>query len=128
MPKLGKRSKDNLATCHVDLQRLIIEAIRHYDFSVICGHRGEKEQNEAFDKGTSQLKYPFGNHNCIPSLAVDIAPYPIDWKDLNRFHYLAGVVLTIAEQLRLNIGWGGNWKKLKDYPHFELIEHVDKVH
>jgi peptidoglycan L-alanyl-D-glutamate endopeptidase CwlK len=45
MAKFSKRSKDNLATCHEDLQTLFNEVIQYTDCIVICGHRGEEEHN-----------------------------------------------------------------------------------
>jgi hypothetical protein len=48
------------------------------DFKILCGHREEKEQNEAFNKGNSKLKWPQSKHNSLPSLAVDIAPFPVN--------------------------------------------------
>lgn len=122
MYKFSSKSKKNLESCHQDLQRVFNEVIKITDCSVICGHRSEEEQNEAFENGRSHLKWPKSNHNNIPSRAVDVAPYPIDWNDINRFFYLSGVVFTIANQLNIQIAWGGHWKSLKDYPHFELKE------
>ena len=120
MAKFGKRSRSNLATCHADIQKVLNEAIKYFDFSVICGYRGKKAQNEAYKKGFSKLKFPLGKHNKKPSLAVDLAPYPIDWKDNLRFAFMAGVIMTIADQMGIELEWGGHWKSFKDYPHFQL--------
>ncbi len=121
MPSFGKKSLDLLATCHPDLQAVLNESIKITDFTVLCGHRDEKEQNEAFAKGFSKVKYPNSKHNSTPSEAVDCAPYPISWdkKDEYRFHYMAGVILTVAKMLHKQIEWGGDWTKFKDLPHFE---------
>ncbi len=56
----------------------------------------------------------------MPSLAVDLAPYPIDWNDLKRFHELAGRILEVAALLDIPLTWGGHWHSFKDYPHYEL--------
>lgn len=139
MPKFGKTSKARLETCHEDLQTLFNHIVEAVDCSIICGHRGEEEQNEAFAKGNSQKEYPHGKHNGMPSRAVDVCPYPIDWNDRERFYYFAGYVLSQAQILKElgeiihNIRWGGNWRGFKngvidfskntfdDLPHFELI-------
>lgn len=129
MPSLSKKSKAILETCHSDIQRVMNEAIKYFDFTVLEGHRGEAAQNAAFAAGKSKLKYPFGKHNNLPSLAVDIAPYPIDWKNRERFIYLAGVVMGIASQMNIKLRWGGDWNgdtevadnKFDDLPHFELL-------
>lgn len=128
MPRFGKRSKARLATCDSRLQNLFNEVIKHFDCSVLEGHRGEKEQNEAYAKGNSKLRYPDGKHNKIPSIAVDVVPYPIDWQDRERMTYFAGFVMGIASGMGLKIRWGGDWNmntELKDnnfddLPHFEI--------
>lgn len=63
MPKFGTRSRSNLETCHENLQKLFNEVIKHYDCSVICGHRGQQEQDQAFHDGRSKLKFPQSKHN-----------------------------------------------------------------
>lgn len=126
MPKFSARSLKNLEQCHPLLQLLMYEAIKVTDFSVICGFRGEREQNEAYDRGNSKLKWPQSKHNQTPSLAVDIVPYPIDWNDERRFRTLGTVVKEIWAQLPeekkegWSLSWGGDWKTFKDFPHFEL--------
>ncbi len=128
MPKFGKRSRSRLSTCDSRLQNLFNEIIKYFDCSILEGHRGEKEQNEAYAKGNSKLRYPDGKHNKSPSIAVDVAPYPIDWSDRDRFHYFGGYVLGVAKQMGLNIRWGGDWNqdtqtkdnKFDDLVHFEI--------
>ena len=130
MPRFGSRSKKRLATCDDRLQDLFKEVVKHFDCSVIQGHRGKADQNKAFDEGRSKLRYPDGNHNASPSKAVDVAPYPIDWSDRDRFHYFGGFVLGIASQMGLKIRWGGDWdrdtqvkdNKFDDLPQFEIRE------
>ena len=139
MPKFGRKSRERLETCHKDLQVLFNHVIENIDCSVLCGHRGEKEQNEAVASGRSKANYPHGKHNASPSNAIDVAPYPIDWNDNERFYYFAGFVLATAKILKdigeisHNIRWGGNWRGIRngvidfskntfdDLPHFELL-------
>lgn len=133
MPIFSSASEKQLATCHPDLQRLLREAIKIVDFVVVEGHRDKEAQNAAFAKGLSKLPWPRGNHNSLPSLAADIAPYPIDWSDqsraLERFVFMQGIVWATAQRLgipiRLGIDWNRNLdmrdeKGLHDYPHVEL--------
>lgn len=77
------------------------------------------------------MKWPKSKHNSQPSLAVDVAPYPIDWKDERRFILFAGFVMGIAKAKGINLRWGGDWNgnfrvgddgKLFDAPHFEMVE------
>jgi peptidoglycan L-alanyl-D-glutamate endopeptidase CwlK len=128
MASFGKKSQERLNTCDPRLVELFEEVVEHFDCTVIQGYRDEVEQNKAFEDGFSKLKYPQGSHNKYPSLAVDIAPYPIDWKDRDRFHLFAGFVKGIASQMGLNIRWGGDWNSdthtkdnnFDDLPHFEV--------
>ena len=128
MPRFSKRSKNRLNTCHSKLQELFNEVVKHFDCTIIEGHRGQKKQDEAYNKGNSKIKFPYGKHNASPSVAVDVAPYPIDWNDRDRFHYFAGYVLGTAKQMGLKIRWGGDWdmdtkvkdNKFDDLVHFEI--------
>ena len=122
MPKFGTTSLKRLESCHPKLQEIMNEAIKQMDFSVLEGHRNEEDQNKYFAEGKSKVAFPDGKHNDFPSRAVDIAPYPIDWKDRDRQHLLAGRVLAIAEMKGIKIRWGGFFKNFYDSPHFELVK------
>ena len=128
MPKFSQSSLSKLSTCHLDLQWLFNEVIKYFDCTIICGRRTEADQNQAFAEGKSKLKYPNSKHNKIPSLAIDVCPFPINWKDRDRFYFFGGFVKGIACQLGINIRWGGDWdgdtdladQNLYDLPHYEL--------
>lgn len=130
MPAFGKSSLDKLATCDPRLQKVFNEVIKHFDCTVIEGHRGEAAQNKAFAEGKSKLKYPQGKHNKTPSLAADVLPYPIDWNDTNRMRYFAGFVVGIAATMGIKLRWGGDWNQntelkdnsFNDLPHFEIAD------
>ena len=130
MPKFGRSSKQRLETCHEDLQEIFNEVIKYFDCSVLCGHRGEEDQNKAVASGNSKVAWPNGRHNANPSNAVDVAPYPIDWEDRERMTYFAGMVMGIAKVRGIPLRWGGDWNSdtnlkdnnFDDLPHFELRE------
>jgi peptidoglycan L-alanyl-D-glutamate endopeptidase CwlK len=123
----------------MELQILFFEVVRFFDCTVLEGHRGEEEQNDAFARGATKLKWPDGKHNREPSIAIDVAPYPINFsqepKNIARYYLFAGYVLGIAEQLKAqgkmtySIRWGGDWdsdkdlsdQKFDDLVHFELV-------
>ena len=129
MPKLSARSVKNLKTCHPDLARLFTEVVKNFDCSVLCGYRGPEEQNEAFQTGRSKKIFPKSLHNKLPSIAVDVVPYPINWENLERFYFFGGFVKGISTILGIKIKWGGDWdcdtltddQFFLDLPHFELI-------
>lgn len=130
MRTFSKASQDKLNTCHPDLIKLFNRVIQIVDCTVIFGFRGEAEQNEAFRTGKSEKAWPDSLHNKIPSLAVDIAPYPIDWKNTKRFYHFAGVVRGVAAEMGIKIRSGCDWdsdfdlddQKLFDLVHFELAD------
>jgi len=133
MPIFSRASKQKLATCDIRLQRIFDRVIQEYDCSIISGRRDQEEQNELERNGRSKLKFPHSKHNKSPSLAVDAAPYPIDWSDRERAGVFAGFVLGVAFQLGIPIRWGGDWdgdwqvrdNVFDDLWHFELIETED---
>ena len=128
MPRFGKTSKRRLATCEDKLQNLFKEVVKHFDCSVLVGYRGRNEQDTAFESGHSKVKWPNGKHNKKPSVAVDVAPYPIDWDDRERFIYFGGFVKGCAFRMGIPLRWGGDWdsdtqlsdNKFDDLVHFEL--------
>lgn len=130
MPKFSKKSLSKLETCDKRLQDLFLRVVKKFDCTILEGHRGKDRQNKLFNEGKSKLKYPKGKHNSLPSKAVDVAPYPIDWNDRERFTYFAGYVVGIAYQMGLKIRWGGDWdmdtqvkdNNFDDLPHFEIKE------
>lgn len=125
----GEKSESNLQQCHINIQRILYEAIKIVDFSVITGTRGKEEQNRAFYLGRSTLQWPDSKHNKSPSLAVDIIPYPSKWSSRKNFYFLAGVIKAVAYKEGLKVRWGGDWdsdnnfsdQKFNDLAHFELV-------
>jgi peptidoglycan L-alanyl-D-glutamate endopeptidase CwlK len=130
MPSFSKRSSNNLDSCDWDLQRLFRRVVKKFDCTVIVGHRTEEAQDEAFRTGHSKKEWPDSKHNTHPSIAVDVAPYPIDWNDRERFSLFAGYVLGVASEMGINIRWGGDWDRdtqvkdntFDDLVHFEIVK------
>lgn len=136
MPKFSKRSQENLATADIKIQQLFNEVIKDFDCTVIYGHRSIEEQFELFKQGREKKDGWWvktgktvtnldghnkkSKHNYLPSKAVDVCPYPIDWNDIERFKLLATIVKQKAKELNIEITWGGDWVSFKDYPHFEI--------
>jgi len=122
MPIHSASSRKKLLECHDDIQRLVAAVAERTDLLVICGHRGKREQNEAFMSRRSQLPWPHSKHNKVPSLAVDLTPDPLNWKDIEAFKKLGALVKEVAGELNIEIKWGGDFVTWKDYPHFELVK------
>lgn len=133
MPKFGKQSQDILFQLHPNLQCLLNEAIKYVDIHLLCGYRGEKEQNEAVASGTSEKQWPNSKHNRIPSHAVDLVPYyptgpHIRWTEKEGMYLLVGFLKGLAVSMGIKIRSGADWdgdydtkdQKLNDLPHIEL--------
>jgi len=66
----------------------------------------------------------------MPSVAVDIAPYPIDWNNIERFAQLGGIIKGIAHTKGVKIRCGFDWDcdgditdhSFMDWPHIELVD------
>lgn len=129
MPRFSYKSKQNLASAHPDLQRLFNEVVKEFDLIILCGHRPVEEQQRLYAQGRTapgkrvtnidgvRVK---GRHNYRPALAIDAAPYPLDWSDTARFREMGEVVEKVAARLGIQVSWGGRWKRFVDLPHFEL--------
>jgi len=132
--RFSQRSLDRLGTCHPDLVLLITEALAcpecPSDMTVLCGYRGEAEQNAAFESGASKLRFPQSRHNQYPSLAVDVAPYvngSVSW-DWDHYYPLAAHIKGTWTRLQAagrfseayDLEWGGDWQSFKDGPHWQL--------
>ena len=118
MPKFSAKSIANLESCDCRLQAIFNYVIIYRDCSILCGYRGKDEQDRDFSRGKSRLKWPFSKHNKIPSQAIDVVPYPIDWDDIERFKRFVQFVKMTAETMKIEIICGADWGW--DYPHFEL--------
>ena len=124
MPKFGKRSKERLRGIDARLVSVLNELVKIMDVTIIEGLRSEQRQEKLLKEGSTKTK--FSKH--ITGKAVDLAPYPIDWNDRDRFHYFAGYVIGIASSMGIKIRWGGDWdmdtqtkdNNFDDLPHFEL--------
>jgi len=104
---------------HPDLVKLVEVVGLKTSCKLICGYRGEQEQNDAFMRGNSKLKYPMSKHNKLPSEAIDLIPLPVDWNDLDHFKTFCTLVIQCANELGLNVvSFGLKYKW--DYPHFQL--------
>lgn len=129
MPSFSRRSLARLETCDPDLQRLFLRVVKTWDCTILEGHRGRVAQDAAVRAGLSRVQWPHGNHNKEPSAAADVAPWPLDWTNLDRFYMFAGYVLGVASEMGIPIRSGLDWdsdrettdQSLIDGPHFELV-------
>ena len=132
MPTFSQRSLDRLKNVHPDLQTLMHHVIEDFDITVLCGLRTQEEQSELYAKGRWKpgkiVTFKDGierRSKHQDGMAVDVAPYPIDWDDTERFNKMGLFILETARKLKQDglidhdVAWGGTWR-FKDYPHFEI--------
>lgn len=129
MAKFGVASKTQLATAHVSLQKLFNEVIKWWDCQVLEGRRSEAQHKINLATGASKTEHSKHVTGDKPSLAVDVAPFPVKWTDYQRFYAFAGFVVGTAIQMGIKIRWGGDWDSDRDFSdqtfndlvHFELV-------
>lgn len=121
MIKYGKGSQAKIAELDGRLQTLLHRysdvAPESLDLSVICGFRGEAEQNAAYKLGRSKLEWPRSAHNKQPAKAFDFNPYPFtDFSDRDAWLMRQGALRIVAAihgiRLKPLIDW--------DLPHVEI--------
>lgn len=129
MPKFSAVSKARLAAAHPLLQQLMNEAILEFDFTILQSQRGRADQELAFRRGNTKVHYGSSAHNWTPAIALDIAPYPINWNDVKAFRRLQmGIIKPLAVKLKIPIRLGCDWdmdgntadERFVDWPHVEL--------
>lgn len=126
--KLSKSSLDRLVGVNPSLVAVFKKACESmpFDITVLEGLRTAERQAELLKQGATKVqvsRHMSGN-------AIDIAPYPIDWNDTERFKIVAHHMFAAAKELGIVIRWGGNWSRqdetvkptssFVDMPHFEL--------
>ena len=120
MFKFSAKSIRNLAGVHPDLQLVMYHAIVNspLDFSITEGRRTMDRQKELVNVGASMTI----NSRHLTGHAVDVAVFigreaRWDWPLYDR---LAEHIKATAQKLGIPIEWGGDWKRFKDGPHYQL--------
>lgn len=115
--RLSQRSLRNLEGIHKDLFSVVNRAIEitDQDFSVIEGLRSYERQKELYADGKSKTL----NSRHLTGHAVDLAPYPLSW-DWTYFYPIADAMKAAAQELNVDLEWGGDWSSFPDGPHFQL--------
>lgn len=130
MPAFSEKSLAKLATCDPRIQRVFEAVVVEFDCTILEGHRDQDRQGQMIAEGKSKTPWPNSKHNAEPSLAADVAVYPIDWEDRERQTLFAGYVLATARAMGITLRWGGDWDRdtevrdnsFDDLVHFEIVE------
>ena len=123
MPRFGKTSKKRLKGVDDRLVKVLNELIKIMDVTIIEGLRTSERQEELLKKGATKVKY--SKH--MEGKAVDLSPYPIDWKNRDGFHYMGGMIRGRAKQLDIMVRWRGDWDSDGDVKDngFDDLVHVE---
>ena len=124
MPSFSSKSLARLNSTDERLVRVFTEVVKHFDCTILEGKRTVDRQKMLVAQGKSKTM----NSKHLTGKAVDVAPYPIDWNDRERFTYFAGYVMGIAAKMGIKLRWGGDWARdtqvsnnsFDDLPHFEI--------
>ncbi|WP_048795115.1 MULTISPECIES: M15 family metallopeptidase [Serratia] len=114
------RSENNLCGVNPDLVRVVRRALAlsDVDFGITEGLRTPERQRQLVAAGKSQTQ----NSRHLTGHAVDVFAYPTpagswEWK---YYSQISAAFKQAAAELNIPIEWGGDWKTLKDGPHFQL--------
>lgn len=118
---LSERDERRLTGVHDNLARVIRRAAETapLPFAVLEGLRSRDRQRQLVATGASKTM----NSRHLTGHAVDIAPLgdngQISW-DWPLYHKLAPAVKAAAAELGVAIEWGGDWRRFRDGPHWQL--------
>ena len=112
MNGFGRSSRKHLATVEGRGQQLAYRVLRIKDHSIICGHRKQREQDRAYREGFSNLPWPDGKHNRLPSVAMDVQTYPVPTNEQalrEEQLYLLGLYKGVGSEMDIPVRTGADW-------------------
>ena len=121
MRTFSARSKRNMKGLHPDLIAVLNTALQRtpLDFVVTEGLRTEARQRELVASGASKTM----NSRHLTGHAFDVAMIMdqggITWQ-FGAYRDAAKVFKDAAQELGVDLEWGGDWRSFKDGPHFQL--------
>ncbi|WP_162475625.1 M15 family metallopeptidase, partial [Candidatus Erwinia dacicola] len=88
------------------------------DFGITEGLRSQERQKQMVAQSSSQTM----NSRHLTGHAVDVVAYvgsDISW-NMPLYQQIAQAFKQASAELSIPVEWGGDWKTLKDGPHFQL--------
>lgn len=118
--ELTKKDIQRMKGVHPALVRLFTEVARTspIPFMILEGRRSLEQQKKNIENGVSwtlKSKHLTGH-------ALDVIPL-VEGKPTWSwpvYHKFAPIVKAVAKKLKIEVTWGGDWKKTKDGPHWEI--------
>jgi len=123
--ELSDAQLKRMARAHPDLQKIIKRAaeITSVPFTILQADRTLAQQKANVAKGVSwtmRSRHLIGADGMV--YAVDIAPLvggKVSWS-WPLYYKLAPIIKQAALDVGIPVEWGGDWKKNKDGPHWQL--------
>lgn len=128
MRQWDARSLRNLQGIHPDLRKVMDRALQEAPFAFVVteGLRTLERQKELVRIGASKTL----NSRHLTGHAVDLVPFvdidkdgKVETEEMYAwplYNKLAPVIKAAALKEGVDIIWGGDWKKFRDGPHWEL--------
>jgi len=132
MRRWSDRSLKSMDGIHPDLRRVLDDALQSspHDFVVTEGLRSIERQRELLRIGASKTL----NSRHLTGHAIDLYAWvdmnvdgKVVFEEMSNVHLLTAIANAIkasAAKLDTPIVWGGDWRKFRDLPHFELNRKV----
>lgn len=120
MTVLNDKSLKLLGQVHPDLKKIVLQCAKtsQMDFIVTEGRRTLARQKELRAAGASQTLRSRHLTGHAVDLAVKVGG-KVRW-DWPLYSALAKEMKAAAGKVGVPVEWGGDWKSLKDGPHYQL--------
>ena len=135
---LSRRSIRKMRGLHAHLKAVTYRASEilrgmdggHIDFRVGECVRTDERQARLLKAGRSKTKnsrhllqylkeYGVWEHRCAAIDLIALVDSEVTW-NWPAYHVIAKAMKQAADELDVDIDWGGNWKSFPDGPHFQL--------
>ena len=118
--RFSKRSEAHMVGVHPDLVRVARRALElsTVDFGITEGLRTIERQRQLVAAGASKTM----KSRHITGHALDVVAYvgsEVRW-DWPLYTQISKAWKQAAIDLKLHVEWGGDWRTLKDGPHYQL--------
>lgn len=118
--KLSEKDEAKLKGVHPDLVKIVNQLAKDTSIPFIVGEglRSLARQKQLFAQGASKTM----KSRHLDGHAVDLFPL-VDGQpswNWNIYYKFAPLVKEAAKKVGVTVEWGGDWRKFKDGPHWQL--------
>lgn len=118
--RFSRRSYEKMIGVRPELVVVASRALLYspVDFGITEGLRTKERQRQLVESGASRTM----NSRHLTGHALDVVAYigsRVSW-DWPLYEKIAVAWKEAAEELRVDIEWGGDWRSFRDGPHYQL--------